>query len=203
VNLAKSFAGESQARTRYAIYAERARKDGFAYIANIFEYIAGQELAHANMFLRHLNADTNQPPNNIVIDTGYPYESGDTLANLQGSSRHEREEAELIYPPLRKTPSRRVFCHCKAFQDIASVETLHSGLEEALHTAMAQESCITSKRPLYGNAPTAAMKPARRSLAHLPLCAHNRGFVIRSRHEILTNKRFHQAESIIYKNNLW
>lgn len=180
VNLAKSFAGESQARTRYAIYAERARKDGFAYIANIFEYIAGQELAHANMFLRHLNADTNQPPNNIVIDTGYPYESGDTLANLQGSSRHEREEAEQIYPAFAQDAQQEGFLPIsKLFQDIASVETLHSGLEEALHTAMAQGKLYYSEMPAVWKCSNCGYETsATEPWLICPLCAHNRGFVI-------------------------
>ena len=33
LNLARSFAGESQARTRYTVYAQIARKEGYEWIA--------------------------------------------------------------------------------------------------------------------------------------------------------------------------
>ena len=36
-NLARSFAGESQARTRYALYAATARTEGWEYLARIFD----------------------------------------------------------------------------------------------------------------------------------------------------------------------
>lgn len=35
-DLARSFAGESQARQRYTQYAGQARKEGFEYLARIF-----------------------------------------------------------------------------------------------------------------------------------------------------------------------
>lgn len=36
INLARAFAGESQARNRYTIYADIARKEGQEYLARIF-----------------------------------------------------------------------------------------------------------------------------------------------------------------------
>ena len=36
VNLARAFAGESQARNRYTIYADVARQEGQEYLARIF-----------------------------------------------------------------------------------------------------------------------------------------------------------------------
>ena len=46
-NLMRAFAGESQARNRYTIAAEKARHAKMYTIANIFEYTADQERAHA------------------------------------------------------------------------------------------------------------------------------------------------------------
>ena len=45
-NLMRAFAGESQARNRYTIAAERAEKEGMLTIAEIFRYTADQERAH-------------------------------------------------------------------------------------------------------------------------------------------------------------
>ena len=49
-NLMKAFAGESQARNRYTFAAEEARKQGMYSIADVFEYTADQERAHAERY---------------------------------------------------------------------------------------------------------------------------------------------------------
>jgi rubrerythrin len=180
INLARSFAGESQARTRYAIYAERARKDGFAYIGYLFDYIGNQELAHANMFLKHLSGGTSQPLNNINIAAGYPYEYGDTLANLQGSSKHEKDEADTIYPAFAREAQQEGFAPiARLYEYIASVETLHSRLEEALHMAMAQGKLYVSDTPVVWKCSNCGYElTANEPWLVCPLCAHNQGFVI-------------------------
>ena len=54
INLARSFAGESQARTRYTIYAGQARQQGLEWVARVFEETAANEAAHAEAFLKML-----------------------------------------------------------------------------------------------------------------------------------------------------
>ena len=54
VNLAKSFAGESQARSRYTVYAAQARTEGYEYLARIFDETADNEKIHAEEFLEKL-----------------------------------------------------------------------------------------------------------------------------------------------------
>lgn len=46
-NLKKTFSGESKANTKYTLYAEKAREEGYQYIADVFEETAHNELAHA------------------------------------------------------------------------------------------------------------------------------------------------------------
>ena len=53
-NLARSFAGESQARQRYTQYADQARKEGLAYLARIFEETAANEKEHAEIWFKLL-----------------------------------------------------------------------------------------------------------------------------------------------------
>ena len=72
-NLARSFAGESQARQRYTQYAQQARKEGFEYLARLFEQTAGNEQAHAQEFLEKLQKYGRQPIENIDLSAGYPY----------------------------------------------------------------------------------------------------------------------------------
>ncbi len=55
-NLMKSFAGESQARTRYTFYASIAKKENYVQIANIFLETAENEKEHAKRFLNFWSA---------------------------------------------------------------------------------------------------------------------------------------------------
>ena len=50
-NLLKSFAGESQARSRYTFFASVAKKEGYEQIAGVFMETAEQEKEHANVSL--------------------------------------------------------------------------------------------------------------------------------------------------------
>ena len=51
-NLLKSFAGESQARSRYTFFASVAKKEGYEQIAGVFMETAEQEKEHAKKFLK-------------------------------------------------------------------------------------------------------------------------------------------------------
>ena len=78
-NLMRAFAGESQARNRYTIAAEKAEKEGMLTIADIFRYTADQERAHAERYydlLRELSGET------IHIDGTYPIDQQETLSEL-------------------------------------------------------------------------------------------------------------------------
>ena len=53
-NLLKAFAGESQARNRYEMFAKQAKKEGYEQIAAIFMETAAQEKEHAKRFFSFL-----------------------------------------------------------------------------------------------------------------------------------------------------
>lgn len=105
-NLARSFAGESQARQRYTQYADQARKEGLAYLARIFEETAANEQIHAQEFLEKLQKYGRQPIENIDISAGYPYTLGVTMENLLEAAKGENEESVRVYPGLRKNRAR-------------------------------------------------------------------------------------------------
>ena len=54
--LLKAFAGESQARMRYTIFAERAEQEGYVQIHDIFIETAEQEKAHATRLFACLDS---------------------------------------------------------------------------------------------------------------------------------------------------
>ena len=51
-NLARSFAGESQARNKYTYFASVAKKQGFEQIAALFLKTAENEKEHAKLWFR-------------------------------------------------------------------------------------------------------------------------------------------------------
>ena len=53
-NLQEAFAGESQARSKYTYFAEKAREEGYEQIANIFLETARNEQEHAKQWFKEL-----------------------------------------------------------------------------------------------------------------------------------------------------
>ena len=89
-NLKAAFAGESQARNKYTFFAKVARKEGYHYIAKIFEETAENEKQHAKDHLKLLNG------------------IGDTVANLKeayGAGRLRGRRA--CTPDLPKMPRKK------------------------------------------------------------------------------------------------
>ena len=121
-NLMRAFAGESQARNRYTIAAEKAEKAGMYTIADIFRYTADQERAHAERYyelLKDLSGET------IHIDGTYPVDHQNSLAELLRAAEHnEHEEYEDVY---------------QAFGDTATEEGFH---EAASAGARCQNGCV-------------------------------------------------------------
>ena len=79
-NLKAAFAGESQARNMYTFFAQAARKEGYHYIAKIFEETAENERRHAKDEFKLLN------------------KLGDTAANLKTAMDGEEYEVKDMYP---------------------------------------------------------------------------------------------------------
>lgn len=124
-NLARSFAGESQARTRYTVYAQVARKEGYEWIARVFEETAANEAVHAEEFLEKLQKLGACAPN-IDISAGYPYELGSTLENLQAAAAGERHEHDEAYPAFAEMARREGQDEAaRLWLQIARIEGVH------------------------------------------------------------------------------
>lgn len=123
-NLAKAFAGESQARNRYTYYAEVARKEGLEHVANIFIETAGNERAHAEIFFNHLVE--NMGAGHSVVDATYPIGKGTTAENLKYAADGEREEWEILYKNFGDIAEQEGFKSiATSFRQIAKVEVEH------------------------------------------------------------------------------
>jgi len=120
-NLLASFAGESQARARYTLFAERAIEEGYEQIAAIFLATAEQELSHAKLFFSMLEGGT------VEINAAYPAGVvGDTMTNLAEAAAGEREEWGELYSSFADVAREEGFPHIAAlYNNIAKVEQMH------------------------------------------------------------------------------
>ncbi|MFQ3579156.1 MAG: rubrerythrin [Bacteroidales bacterium] len=120
-NLLKAFAGESQARSRYTMFAKQAKNEGYVQIANIFMETAEQELEHAKRFFSFLEGG------NVEITAMYPAgKVGTTAENLKAAAMGENEEWTELYPNFAEIAEQEGFKQiATAFRMIAKVEVEH------------------------------------------------------------------------------
>ena len=125
LNLARSFAGESQARTRYTVYAQVARKEGYEWIARVFEETAANEAVHAEEFLEKL-VELGGSSDNIDLAAGYPFQLGTTAENLAYAAEGELHEHDHAYPDFAEM-ARREGCDdaARLWLQIARIEGVH------------------------------------------------------------------------------
>lgn len=148
VNLARAFAGESQARNRYTFYAEYAKKEGHAVIEQEFKTIAENERAHAKVFY-DLLVDGMGGPSNVNIDAGYPFETGDTLANLNAAAHGEHEEHSKIYPAFADVAKKEGFPQAEAaFRMIANIEKEHEKKFKQIAEDLNNKTLYQKKKPV-------------------------------------------------------
>lgn len=116
-NLRKSYEGELMASTKYRIYGERARKENYQQIANIFDETSGNEQAHAKIWFRLLHEG----------------EMPDTLENLLDSCKGERDEWTRMYREFAATAEKEGFQDiARLFREVAEIERHHDYRYEQL-----------------------------------------------------------------------
>lgn len=120
-NLLKSFAGESQARSRYTFFASVAKKEGYEQISGVFMETAEQEKEHAKRFFKFLEGGM------VEITTSYPAgKIGTTMENLAAAAAGENEEWAEMYPEFAAIAEEEGFPAIAAvFRNVATVEEQH------------------------------------------------------------------------------
>jgi rubrerythrin len=125
-NLARSFAGESQARQRYTVYAQQARQEGQEYLARIFEETAANEQVHAEEFWEQIAKNSPSPVKNLDVAAGYPFPLAGTEQNLLFAAEGESQEYSEVYPAFAKTAREEGFAEIAVlWENIARIEGLH------------------------------------------------------------------------------
>jgi rubrerythrin len=120
-NLLISFAGESQARMRYTLFANTAKKESFEQISAIFTETADQEKEHAKKFFSYLEGGA------VEITASYPAGVvGTTAENLKAAAAGEHEEWSADYPHFADIAEAEGFANIAAtWRKIAKVEAEH------------------------------------------------------------------------------
>jgi rubrerythrin len=127
-NLLAAFAGESQARNRYAFFASAARKAGYEQIAAIFLETAENEKEHAKIFFKMLKGG------DVEITAAYPAGViGDLAANLKAAAEGENFEWTTLYRGFAEVAKQEGFTEvCQAFTQVSKVEKFHEARYRAL-----------------------------------------------------------------------
>ena len=147
-NLVRSFAGESQARTRYTIYAKIAREDGNEWIARIFEETAANEAVHAEEFLEMLQ-DLGGTAPNIPVDAGYPFLMGTTVENLGYAADGEKEEHDDAYPGFAELARREGYKDAaRLWMQIARIEGVHHNTFRSLEQQLLNQELTEKEKPI-------------------------------------------------------
>jgi rubrerythrin len=128
-NSQAAFAGESQAHVRYYNFAERARKDGLANVARLFEAASYAEIIHASAHLKAQDAVQDTAANLVTAAGGEDFEIEDmypayiAVAELQGEAGAARPmqralAAEKIHSSMYKKAGKDI----AGGKDIAAID---------------------------------------------------------------------------------
>ena len=178
-NLMRAFAGESQARNRYTFAAALCKQQKLHVLEAVFQFTAGQEQEHAEIFYNHMKELSGQT---VPIDGGYPVDlTNDVVQLLQYARHNEYEEAGTVYTAFAQTAQTEGFPQIAAsFRQIAPIEQSHGDrfgyLADLLENGKLFVSdtkcgwmCLNCGHILEG---TEAPKLC-------PVCRHDQGYFIR------------------------
>lgn len=88
-NLAAAFAGETQARSKYAYFAEVAQVEGYEQMAEIFRETAENEREHAKLWFTELGGLSDTKENLVSAADGENYEWTDMYAGFAETAEKE------------------------------------------------------------------------------------------------------------------
>lgn len=131
-NLLKTFAGESRARNKYTFYGEKARTEGYEYIASIFEETAVNEKAHAREVFRRFLGMVKS-----------------TADNLKDAAEGEAFESSKLYKEFEKTAREEGFREIADFyKEVAEVEEHHMDRFKEMRERLVSGMAFKRDRPV-------------------------------------------------------
>ena len=172
-NLLKSFAGESQARNRYNMFAAIAKKEGYEQIAAIFLETAEQEYMHAKRFFRYLEGGM------VEITAMYPAGIESTTAeNLKAAADGENEEWVDLYPHFADVAEAEGFANIAAtWRKIAAAEKGHEDRYRKLQKRVEEGPVFSREEETYWQCRECGhIHYGKEALKACPTCAHPQAY---------------------------
>ena len=127
-NLIKTFSGESRASNKYILFAEKARDDGYEYVAKVFEETAENERAHSRFVFKNCLNQIKSTPD-----------------NLKNSMEGETEEFKKIYKEFEETARKEGFMEiADFFKELREVEEHHEERFKALFDRIMSNTMFNS-----------------------------------------------------------
>jgi rubrerythrin len=159
-NLMAAFAGESQARNMYTFYAKVARKEGYHYIAKIFEETAANEQRHAK------------------DEFTLAGRLGDTAANLRAAISGEDHETRSMYPEFAAQAQAEGNREAALlFQMIAKIEAEHRNRYAKLLEMVVSGTVWKRDRPIRWKCSVCGyIHEGTEPPGKCPCCAHERQY---------------------------
>ena len=155
-NLKAAFAGESQARNKYTYFAKVAKKEGYHYIAKMFEESAANEMRHAKDELALLGG------------------IGDTKANLKEAAEGEHFETTQMYPQFAKEAEEEGNADAaRLFKQIAKIEKHHEERYRRLLERVENGTVYERETPVRWKCTVCGyIHEGTKPLANCPACKH-------------------------------
>jgi rubrerythrin len=154
-NVQASLSGESQAHIRYWNFAERARKDGFANIARLFEAASYSEQIHASGHLKAIDGVQ------------------DTASNLSAAVAGETFEIEEMYPSYLAVAELQAEAKAKrSMHNALEAEKVHANLYRKASTDLATGKDIAETA--YFVCPVCGFTMERTAVDVCPICGAKR-----------------------------
>jgi rubrerythrin len=161
-NLKAAFAGESQARNKYTYFAKVARKEGYRYIASIFEETANNEMQHAKDEFKLLKG------------------IGDTKTNLKAAIEGEHYETEDMYPTFAKEAREEGNEEAaKLFDEVGKTEKHHEERYEKLLEMIENGTVFKRDNPIKWKCEKCGyIHEGTEPIGECPSCAHGKEYFI-------------------------
>ena len=176
-NLLTSFAGESQARNRYMRYAKAANKDGYQYIAKVFEETAREEVEHASRFFKFMDEGGCTPE--LKVEWNFPTgHIGTTEENLRSAAAGEKYEFSDMYPGYADIAEKEGFSKiAHVWRMIAHAETWHHERYEKLADMVADGTILKKKQKIKWRCSNCGyIHDGEHPPDKCPACDHEKGY---------------------------
>lgn len=179
LNLARAYAAECQARTRYEFVEYGARYNGQKAVADIIDKVAYQEFNHARMIYTALQNECKNQIDNIEIKAGFPFkEKWNLVDNIKLLAEDEADEAKAYTKFITTARDEGFDDIVTLFEQIKQVELNHKKLFEWLYKELNEKTLYKKQSETKWVCSACGHSyTSKEALDECPLCKAKQGVV--------------------------